>query len=42
MTYANHGDTKNTEATRRFQGFVQILLCAFSVPSLSPWLAYVN
>lgn len=43
MTYANHGATENTEATRRSsRGFVNTKLGAFSVNPVSLWLPYVN
>ncbi len=41
MTYANHRNTEVTEASRRFFGVSKKDLCAFSVASVSLWLAYV-
>ena len=41
-TYVNHRDTEDTEATQRFSwGSYPNNLCAFSVFSVSLWLAYV-
>ena len=43
MTYANHGVTENTEnAQRGYWGTHKNDLCAASVSSVTPWLAYVT
>jgi hypothetical protein len=41
MTYVNHRDTENPDATQKSLGTPLIELCAFSVLSVSLWLTYV-